>query len=350
MAKNMQMVGVAKALLIDYNDNLIGEGVVDTLDNSSIEFGTSSTEIRGGDRNKLIDIFYHTPTGSMTISNVSFNLDVVAANLGANAPAHGTSIFKSESVTLSGTTGTVSKTPMALSTGTIGWVCYLGTTTKVTFTDSTFTAPEGIPSNSTVLVTYYFNDVNAKYIEIPASIIPQRIRVVLTCALSTNEASKGLVGYSQWDIKVFQLSGSQTINMTPDGYATTELTGMILEDSANGCVGIASEAGGGIYAKATLILNDVNWYDEVTKLGIADGDFTIGTTGSKKLQVFAVTANGKSFLVDNAELTFTSGTEGVALVGENTGLVTAVSEGDSQITVVITDKDEIEASCTVTVE
>lgn len=345
---NTQMVGVAKALLIDYNDNLIGEGVVDTLDNSSIEFGTSNTEIRGGGRNKLIDVFYHTPTGSATISNVSFNLDVVAANLGANAPAFGTSIFQSETITLSGDTGTVSHTPMALKTGTVGWVCYLGETSKVTFTGSTFTAPVGVPSGATVLVTYYYNNTNAKYIEIPASIIPQRIRVVLTCALSTNQTSTGITGYAQWDIGVFQLAGSQTINMTPDGYATTELTGMMLEDNANGCVGVATEVGGGRYAKATLIMNDVTWHDKVIGLAIADGDFALGTTGSKTLKVYAVTPNS-SFLADNAELTFASGTTATATVGAHTGLVSAMAGGTSLISVFITDKSTVEASCTVTV-
>lgn len=345
---NLQMVGVAKALLIDHNDNLVGGGVIDTLDNSSIEFSTSSTEIRGGARNKLIDVYYHTPTGSCTLSNVSFNLDMIAANLGANAPAYGTEIFQSEEITLVGLQGTVANTPMALATGTVGWVCYKDVTTKVTFTGKNFTASDTIPVNSKVLVTYYFNENNAEFIEIPSSIIPQRLRVVLTCDLSTNETSTGIVGYSQFDIGVLQLSGSQTINMTPDGYATTELSGMLLEDNAAGCVGVASQVGGGRYAKATLILNDSNWYDNVIGLAIADGDFDLAATETKQLKVYAITANN-SFLAPISGLTFASGTPAKATVGANTGLVTGVAAGDSQITVKITDKQSITAECTVMV-
>lgn len=360
MAENLTMVGVAKAMLLNIDTgDLIGDGIIDTLDNSSIEFSTSSTEIRGGTRNKLIDVYYHTPTGNVTISNVVFNLGFIAANLGANAPAFGTDIFRTESVTLVGTNGTVSKTPVKLNAddaNAFGWVCYQGTTTKVNFTGNTFVATGGIPENATVLVTYYQNEPNAEYIEIPASIIPQRVRVVLTAALSSNKSSEGITGYAQWDIGVLQLSGSQTINMTPDGYATTELTGMMLEDNAFGCVAIANEIGGGRYAKASVILNNANWYDNVIALGIEGGDYTATANTSKQLEVYAIRSNGASFLADNSLLTFTATGDTDITVGANTGVVniasSAVASDSSTITVKITavGAPAVEAHCVVTVE
>lgn len=359
MAENLTMVGVAKAMLLNIDTgDLIGDGIIDTLDNSSIEFSTSSTEIRGGTRNKLIDIYYHTPTGSVTISNVVFNLGFIAANLGANAPAFGTNVFKTESVTLSGTTGTVSQTPQLLNSddaNAVGWVCYQGTTSKVNFTGNTFTATGGIPEGATVLVTYYQNDSNAEYIEIPASIIPQRVRVVLTAALSSNKSSDGITGYAQWDIGVLQLSGSQTINMTPDGYATTELTGMMLENNAFGCVAIANEIGGGTYAKATVMLNNTNWYDDVVALGIEGGDYTAAANTTQTLAVYAVRSNGSSFLADNSLLTFTAVGDTDITVGANSGVVTIASSATGSDTSTITVKitaagaPAVEAHCVVTV-
>jgi len=351
------IVGVAKALLMDANNNLLGDGILDTLDNSSIEISTSSEEIRGGDRNKLIDIYYHTPTGKATISDVKFNLDVVGANVGATHSGVGNNVFKTESVTLVGTTGTVSLTPVKLKTAdasAIGWVCYLGQNAKVTFSGSTFDTSSltYIPSNATVYVTYYQFDVNAEYLQIPASIIPERIRVVLTVTLSTNETSKGIAGYAQFDIGVFQLSGSQTFNMKPNGYVSTELTGMMLEDTDGTCTAIANDLGGGKYATVSLMINDKLWYTDVVSLGIDGGDFAMDKSTSKTLRVYAITSGGKSFLATNSELTFTA-TEGTATglaVGANTGIVTSsTTAGTGSVSVVITDKTSIEATCAVTV-
>lgn len=342
------IVGVAKAMLIDANNNLLGSGIIDTLSNSSIEFGTSSTELRGGSRNKLIDVYYHTPTGSLTISDVKFNLDILGANVGGQTGVGG-NIFKNEVVTLVGQSGTVSQTPVVLSstdTEAVGWVCYQGATSKITFTGTSFTAPSSIPANSNVIVTYYQMDVNAEYVEIPASIIPERIRVVLTVDLSTNDTSIGIVGYAQFDIPVFQLSGSQTINMTPDGFATTDLTGMILEDGGSNCVGLANEIGGGKYARATLIINNKNWYDDVVALAIEGGDMTVESGSTVTLRVYAVTSTGKSFLADNSQLTFT-GTS--VTVGANTGVISNITTSGS-VKVVITGKTDIEANATITVE
>lgn len=349
------IVGVANALLFNSNNQLLGEGILDTLNNSSIEITTSNTELRGGERNKLLDVYYHTPSGTATISNVKLNLDTIAANFGAAAPTFGTNIFKSENnITLTGQTGIVGSTPekfKVTDSTAYGYLCYNGTTTRVEFIGKTFTAPSNIPANSIVMVTYYQYDANAEYIDIPASIIPERIRVVLTVALSTNETSKGIVGYTQFDIGVFQLAGSMTFNMTPDSFLTTDLTGMLLEDSEGGCTGVALETGGGRYAKITTILNNKNWYDDVKELAIANGDnFTMTTSSTRKLIVYAINNSGRSYAINNSDLTFACTPTTSVAVGANTGILTATATaGTGTVTVSITEKTETMTNCIVTV-
>ena len=105
------------------------------------------------------------------------------------------------------------------------------------------------------------------------------------------------------------------------------------------------------YAKLIEVLDDVNWYDNVIGLSIEGGSFTLPSTlGTKTLTVYAIKNNNDApFIPPVADLSFTSGTTGVATVGLNTGLVRGVSAGTSLITVVITAKNTIEASAVATV-
>lgn len=345
------IVGVAKAAIFS-GSKLIANGILDTLSNSSIEISTSSTEIRGGDRNKLIGVYYHTPTGNVNIENVKMNMELMASNFGAKNPGFGTEIFQSEVITLVGNKGTLSNTPVKIDSEDDKIYCYVGregNMTKVEVDSSTksFTSPSGISLNSEVEVLYRYKNNNVKYIRIPSSIIPDRVRIVLTVALSTNKTSQGIVGYCQIDLGVVQLSGTQSFDMTPDGYTTQSLTGMLLETNNEGFIGFASEASTGEYGKVTLIIKDGKWYDEVIGLAIEDGDFDLVSRETKKLNVYAITRNQDSFLADNSELTFTSGTAGTATIAN--GVVTAVAKGTSEIKVVIKEKTDIEAYCTVNV-
>ena len=129
--------------------------------------------------------------------------------------------------------------------------------------------------------------------------------------------------------------------MTADGYSTTPLTANALAytDENGGC------SAGAYYAKISERVDGGSALDGISGLAIAGGDFSIASGSTTTLQVYAV-KNGRSFLVDNSLLTFTSGTTGVATIGEHTGVVSAVAQGSSALKAVY---GSIEATATVTV-
>lgn len=176
----------------------------------------------------------------------------------------------------------------------------------------------------------------------------------MDCDLASNKAGEGVVGSAIFDIPALQLSGAQTINMTSDGYSTTPLSGMALAFDP-GITGTDACSRNDVYAIITTKERDVNWYDDVIALAIEGGDFTMATGGeTKTLNIIAVTPTGTKPAPANG-LTVASATQATATISTDTGAVVVTSgvsaeEGaTSLLSVSITNKPSIEASCTVTI-
>lgn len=108
--------------------------------------------------------------------------------------------------------------------------------------------------------------------------------------------------------------------------------------------------GGGVVNPALAIAKIVSSDDfaNVTGLSITGGNFSMKATDDPvTLEVIAVRQDGSTFVVkDLSDLTWTSGTVATATVSN--GVITAVAQGTTLITVVIPDT-EVEAQITVTV-
>lgn len=320
-----------------------------TMADTGFSVETSNTEIRGGVSNPLQAVYYHSGALNITLTETQFSLPYIALNSGG-AITNGGDIWTNETVTLVGESGTITGTAVAID-GEVPavWVESNGTNYTLPLTGNTFSVSgTGIAQNSTICVSYLVNQSAAQTVTIPADIIPDRVRLYIIANLYGDVSGSGFIGKVQIEIPVAQLSGAQEITMTADGYSNTPLTAMALAYTDSNAIGCSQ---GQYYAKITEYLNDAKWYDGVTGLAIQGGDFTLnGPAGTKAtLRVYAVRGNN-SFLCDNSLLTFTSGTAGTATVGANTGVVTSVANGTSLITVKITGKEDIEGSCTVTVE
>ena len=349
MQKYLVGVGTVRAFI---NDKLLFEGK--TLLDTSMEIGIDSTDIRGGQGNKLLAQYFHTSSLSLTITDAQFRLPVLALNVGIESPVPGGRVFGKQAVTLSGKVGTLTGVEYSKIASVSGdstkyvYVEYKDEPYTITLNnDLTFdvsTEAPSIPSDATICVAYLYNDVNSEYYEIPANYVPSRVHLFVTVQITGDKTGTGMVGEEVIEIPIFQLGGGQTISMTADGVSNTSLSGIAIayED------GTVCEAGGH-YARITEKLYDTNWYDGVTDLAIMGGDFTLNGIGTtSKLKVYAV-KGGTSFLCDNSELTFTSGTTAVATIGENTGIVTTASTGSTQLTAAITGAPTIKAECTLTV-
>ncbi len=348
MATKKFMTSVADVYGYDELDNLIFTSK--TLLDSSIEVTLGNTEVRGGRGNQLEYVYYHSNAMNITLNDTQFNLALLAATTGQSI-AVGSDAYTEETITLGASgSGTVTGTPLAIQGATIyGWVSQVdGTTERVTFSGSSFSSSSG-SSGDVVCVRYYAADANARSITVPASVFPKVVRLVMEASLNSGDVSANQIGKVQFIVYRATLSGSFTLSLTSDGVSQTPLTAMALayQDTET-----AACTNSPVYAKIIEIVDNANWYDNLIAIAVEGGNFALTSTiTTKTLVVYGITSNPSEapFVIDNAELSFTSGTTGTCTAGLHTGLITRVAAGTSLITVVVDDKNTIEAQVTCTV-
>lgn len=339
------LVSTANVYGYDLNDNLLFVGT--TLMDSSIEATLSNTDVRAGQGNQLQYIYYHSAELNITINDAQFSLEYLALNVGSQITT-GAKIYDTETVTVTAGAGTVSKTPLAVNgTALYGWVTDKnGITQRVEFTGNSFTMSDN-NYNGDVCVRYYVQDAAARKMTINADMLPSTIRLVMETALCSSDSTTNRIGTLQVIVPKASMTGAFTLSMTPDSVAQTPLSVRALAHTPvnnGGC-----QANTPIYAEVIEILNNRNWYDNVTALAIEGGDFSLTTGGTKQLKVFAIPNDGTAaFLVDTANITFASSSTGKATV-TSSGLVTGAGAGDATIKATVTGKPEIDANVVVTV-
>lgn len=313
---------------------------------TSVSLTTSNTDIRGGQGNKLQARFFHSGEMNMELQETQFRMEFIALTTGSSI-VNGGNLFSSESVTISGTTGTLQGTPIAVKDVAKVYFEYNNQNISVPVTGQTFSVGTlGIPSGTTLCVHYMAQNANAREIVVPADIVPSRVRLVFVANLYGDLNGNGYVGRVQIEIPNAQLSGGLELSMNADGYSSTPLTATALAYSDSNAIGCANNS---YYAKFVEYINDANWYDNAVALGVAGGDFSIEEGDNKTLTVYAVYGDGTSSIVDNSLLTFTSSDTSVATIGANTGVLSAILAGSTSIKVVITDNTDIETNITATV-
>lgn len=328
-----------------------------TLLDSSITVGVSAEDIRGGQGAQLFGKYYHSSTFDINLTDTMFKLEYIAFQTGSTI-SMGSEIFSDESITLGADgLGVIQGAPIAYgSYGVIGWVTVAGQEeyqkVALTLNDDNkyeFTFPGGAVGDE-VCIKYVTEDSATRVISVSSNFIPDTVHLVMTANLydggsgASNEGTSGTrVGYITVDVPRFQFNGSQELAMSATGVASTPIAGSALASISANC------NQSGYYAEIKETIIGSKWYDNVIMLAIEDSDFTLNTTETRNLKVYAVPRNGSSFLANNANLTFTSANAATATVGANTGIVTAVAAGTTQIVVTITDKPDVEGVANVTV-
>lgn len=313
-----------------------------TMLNTGFEVSTSNTEIRGGQGNQLLYVYYHTGALNITLEDTQWQLPWLMLNTGA-ALSVGGNFWEQETIAGGQATVVPSKTPVAIDGDTAyAFVEYEGAIYACPYAEGVVDVSSvGLQEGDQACMGYFVSDMNGQTITIPANIIPDTVHLFITGKLASDTAGSGLIGDAVIEVPLAQLTGAQSISMTADGYSTTPVSAMALAyaPADGGCDTNA------YYAKISERVSGANPLDGITALAIAGGDFSLANGSSATLQVYAV-KNGRSFLADNSQLTFTSSTGSVATVGQHTGVVTAAaSTGTTVIKVVY---GSIEASATVT--
>ena len=325
-----------------------------TLTEQGLNFGSTAEEARGGAANALLGKYYHDTQFGLTLTDQLFDLQYLALNCGGSIQASA-DVMTNEQVTIAtANTLTVSKTPVAFNGVVQGWYKKSSepdTAYRVaTFTGKTASV-EGATIGDIYCVKYFYTDATARKFVVNTAYIPAIVHAVATFPLfksgTTTESntSSSQVGEIQIDIPNFQLEGSQDLSLTSSGISTASLSGSALATfSGNGgCTDT------GYYAVLSEVIYGKSTWDNVVSIAVVDSDIDLSASETQKLRVLAIYSDGTiPSEVDNALLTFTSGSDSVATV-DATGLVTAASVGTTNIEVVATGKPALSAYAVVTV-
>lgn len=348
------LAGVGNVQLID---KASGELVCTskTLTNSGISFSVSAEDVRGGLANKLLAQYFHDSSMSLNLEDALFSLNYLALNVGGTISVGGDVMKQVQVTTVIANQITVEDTPQPfLDLGTIGWYSIAGKDdwTKITFSGATASVPN-LPSGTTVCVKYVSESDTVEQFTVSSAFIPNQCYALLTLPLfksgtdTQSYSSSSKVGEVQVEIPTFLLSGGQELSLTSSGVATTSLSGNALTTFS----GAEDCDGEGYYAKLKQVIFNKDEFADVKGIVIADSDIELAPTETETLQVYAIYGgNIAPKLINNSKLTFTSKTLSVATVGANTGVVTAESDGESIIEVVVTSKPDLSAMGVVTVE
>jgi len=348
MAKRF-LVGVANIYGYNKSTNDLAFASKTMLD-TAIEITTSNQEISGGQGNALQYVYFHSPKLNLTLTEVQFNLAMVAANVGS-AITTGNNVWTEESITLTtGGAGTVSATPVVTPgvTSTIyGWVTNASdVTSRVTFSGTGFTLAGG-SSGDVVCVRYYVANSASRQVSIPANFVPSNVRLVMDCQLASSDTSSvsgaSIIGRIQFEIGSAQLSGAQTITMSSTGVSNTPLKAMALADKT----GVTGCTGAGIYGKITEIVDSANWYDTVSIVTPTVDPVAISSGApTSQIVMYAIPSVGSAFVAPAGDFTYVSGTPATATVSA-TGLITRVTTGSTLITVTVTGKTSVKSTINV---
>ena len=349
MADRKFLTSVADVYAYDDSDNIVF--TAKTLLDSSIEVSLGSAPVRGGRGNQLQYIYYHTGEMKFTITDTQWNLGMLASTVGSTQDT--TSFYKEESVTVTGSAGSVGEVPLAFVTGgTIyGWATSpLGVTQRIVIAvGKTFTVT-GVETSGTWCVRYYTANLSiGKTVTIKANMIPSVLKLVMETQLNSSDVKTNKIGIVQIIAPTVTLSGAFSVAMKADGVANTPLTGTALayNPGTSGCT--ASP----YYAEIIEIIDDTDWWDNVIALSVEGGDFSMGNSTTSTLVVWAIPSTGAAFIPPAADLDFNlvgTPTATSTIVGIHTGIVTSnTTDGTAVIKANITSATTIDTTVTVTV-
>lgn len=217
MAQKYFIAGVGRALLFKGED-LFAD--CRTLADSSITIGVTAEDIRGGEGNKLWGQYFHDSTFSMKLTDIMFNLEYVAANVGADI-ANGGDVFKTESIKAVDGVLTLAKAPVPVVTNGLAKVFYRKASDandemQYVAAEGNTATVGGSGDNDEYCVLYRYNDDAAQVVTVNAQFIPETLHAVLNVALysgdSCNVEAATKVGEIEIDIPRFQLTGAMDIS------------------------------------------------------------------------------------------------------------------------------------------
>ncbi len=332
------------------------EGYSNKLDTSTLTSTANNGEIRAGLAAPVVMYLPDSSSFTGEVTAQDFSLQARQFQTGGNLAYNGTVMVK-ESIVASGTTLTVTNTPVAAygePSSNSTYACYVGNdgvnyqvnpTTKQVVN---FTAEEG----QTYCVTYFIQAASAQELTIPTVFQPgvKRVMIRMAVYMAQGETSQNssFAGWLYVHIPRAQfvdgdagVNGSQTANAT----TSWKFSALAYNEADVTCAVCAQDNSVFGY----MVFAPCNYVSAaVTGLAISGGGVTVAEEGTQQIPVFYIMADNSLVTPNYADLTFESNATGTANVSP-TGLVTGVAQGDTTINVSITAKPSITAVCPVTV-
>ena len=352
MSANIFTAGPARALFFS-GDQLIGIGK--TLSDTTFNTSITAEEVRGGPGNLLYGQYFHDSGLTVSITDSTFNLKYVAANLGVDVTKGGVTVYESgkagEAVNTPGQI-TLTNTPVAFDGTLIGWYKKPADDnwSVATINGETMVVPGAIAGES-YCIKYFYQNENAESITIKAQFVPKVLHLVLINDLYSGSAADVAASTSKYgrlitDIPQFQLDGNVNLAWAATSAATVPLNGKALAyDESTSCEEDP------VYGTMTQEVFGAKWQDDVIALAIENADMELANNGAEQLIVRAVFGgNIASQRKDAANFTFAVATGSATYIDvDNTGKVTAKAAGTGYVTVTLKENTAIQAVAEVTV-
>lgn len=345
--KNMFLasVGVATAF-VRRNGKLEHFFTAKTLSDSAINISVSAEEIRGGQGGQLLGQFFHTSTFGLTLTDVMFHLEYIAAQVGTEIRRGGKGLIdvtltSDENGVLTLPAGT-EVAPLLENENAVVWYNAPGDdlvdTAEVTVAEGgevTVKLPGGTASGNREWCVHYFaNREDARYVIVNANFAPQELILYLTTRLFSGDGKtfdmRKPAGSVTVEIPRFQLNGTADLSLAMTSAASIQLQGNAMAVT-EGCED-------SWYAKI-IEYRAVSEFDGYTNFVIIDGTNVVGS----KPVIYAVGDKKTPMLIDNNMAGLVYAPEGTieaplfnadgTLAQVITGITYKYKEGDEEKTI-----------------
>ena len=326
------LAGVANAEIFS-GDTLFASAR--TLIDSSITIGITAEELRGGQANALWGKYFHTSTFDLKITDAMFNLEYLAANVGAEIERGG-DVFKDEELTSNGT-GEITLSATAVPVRTNGTTyAYIrpasqGGAKRTAYLVTEENKVTGLEANTLYCVRYMYTDGASRKMTVNSNFIPGTFNIVLTANLFAGDAcnvdTATHIGTLTIKVPRFQLNGNQELTMSASGISNTSFEGSAL---ASGCQGCDDN---GVYAEIIETIFNSYWYTEASGLIIDDSYIELAQSADFEPftpVVYAWYPSGAPKQISNAILT---AQESALTSDEKTKLVFSISAGTTGLNI-----------------
>lgn len=359
---NLFLKGIAELMFMDPSTgNIIGFDNVGS--DAAVTSSVNLQEVAGGLGNALVGVFPDTVRLTGTYTSQAFSLAtrrlITGGTLAYNAVAP-----VCETITASGTTLTVSKTPAKhygqSAADTNAW-CYVKPQGAATYPGTNYEINIGTKTvvnfaataNQTYEVYYFAQNASAQSLEIPDVFNPTNVTVSIkygVYAKQNNAVTGGtLQGWLYVIVPRAILNGDAGVSANQTANATTDNSWMALSPDSSGLTcSDCTSSGNGLAYYVYVPCGDAA--AGVMALAVPGGGISVAVSQTKQIPVKYVMPDDTLTQPTYTDLTYSSAATSTATV-TSAGVVTGVAAGNTTVTITLTKADSttLTTTCAVTV-